>query len=142
MKNLKRILAVALTAIVVMTLFTACVKTPEKQILGSWRDSTQTMGYEFKENNLVTVTFLDITVPIVNLPYKGTVEGTYQITKRDDGNYYVTITYTVFATSVTKDYMFKVDGAALTLTDVADGKTIVYMAYEEAQETVATVPAQ
>lgn len=142
MKNLKRILAVALTAILVMTLFTACVKTPEKQILGSWRDSTQTMGYEFKENNLVTVTFLDITVPIVNLPYKGTVEGTYQITKRDDGNYYVTITYTVFATSVTKDYMFKVDGAALTLTDVADGKQIVYMAYEEAQETVATAPAQ
>lgn len=142
MKNLKRILAVALTAILVMTLFTACVKTPEKQILGSWRDSTQTMGYEFKENNLVTVTFLDITVPIVNLPYKGTVEGTYQITKRDDGNHYVTITYTVFATSVTKDYMFKVDGSALTLTDVADGKQIVYMAYEEAQETVATAPAQ
>ena len=34
MKNLKRILAVALTVILVMTVFTACVKTPEKQILG------------------------------------------------------------------------------------------------------------
>ena len=51
MKNLKRVLAVVLTAILVMTMFTACVKTPEKEILGSWRDSTQTMGYEFKENN-------------------------------------------------------------------------------------------
>ena len=142
MKNLERILAVALTAILVMTLFTACVKTPEKEILGSWRDSTQTMGYEFKENNVVTITFLDITVPIVNLPYKGTVEGTYQITKRDDGNHYVTITYTVFATSVTKDYIFKIDGNALSLTDVADGKTVVYMAYAEPQETVATTPAQ
>lgn len=144
MKNLKRILAVVLTAILVMSLFTACAQSPEKAILGSWRDSTQTMGYEFKENNAVTVTFLDITVPIVNLPYKGTVEGTYQITKRDDGNHYVTITYTVFATSVTKDYMFKIDGNALTLTDVQDGKVVVYMAYEEAQETVpgATVAAQ
>ncbi len=144
MKNLKRILAVVLTAILVMSLFTACAKSPEKAILGSWRDSTQTMGYEFKENNAVTVTFLDITVPIVNLPYKGTVEGTYQITKRDDGNYYVTITYTVFATSVTKDYMFTVEGNALTLTDVQDGKVVVYMAYEEAQSTVpgSTVAAQ
>lgn len=141
MKNLKRILAVALTVILVMTVFTACVKTPEKQILGSWRDSTQTMGYEFKENNAVTITFLDITVPIVNLPYKGTVEGTYQITKRDDGNHYVTITYTVFATSITRDYMFKIDGNALTLTDVSDGSVTVYMAYEDAQETVASTDA-
>ncbi len=141
MKNLKKILAVALTAILVMTLFTACVKTPEKEILGSWRDSTQQMGYEFKENNAVTITFIDITVPLVNLPYHGTVEGTYQITKRDDGNHYVTITYTVFATSITKDYMFTIDGNALSLTDVSDGKTVVYMAYEEAQETVASTAA-
>lgn len=141
MKNLKRVLAVAIAAIVVLTMFTACVKTPEKQILGSWRDSTQTMGYEFKENNAVTITFLDITVPIVNLPYKGSVEGTYQITKRDDGNHYVTITYTIFATSITRDYMFTVDGNALTLTDVADGSVKVYMAYEEIQETVGSTAA-
>ena len=141
MKNLKRVLAVVLTAIVVMTMFTACVKTPEKQILGSWRDSTQTMGYNFKENNAVTITFADITVPIVNIPYKGEVEGTYQITKRDDDNYYVTIIYTIFATSITKDYMFTVEGNALTLTDVADGSVKVYMAYEEVQETVASTAA-
>ena len=99
------------------------------------------MGYEFKENNAVTITFMDITVPIVNLPYKGEVEGTYQITKRDDGNYYVTIIYTIFATSITKDYMFTIEGNALTLTDVADGSVKVYMAYEEVQETVATTAA-
>ena len=142
MKNLKRILAVVLTAILVMSLFTACAKSPEKAILGSWRDSTQTMGYEFKENNTVTITFLDITVPIVNLPYKGTVEGTYQITEREDGNHYVTITYTVFAATITKDYMFTVEGNALTLTDVQDGRVTVYMAYEEApSETVGSTAA-
>ena len=142
MKNLKRILAVALTVILVMTVFTACVKTPEKQILGSWRDSTQTMGYEFKENNAVTITFLDITVPIVNLPYKGTVEGTYQITEREDGNHYVTITYTVFAATITKDYMFTVEESALTLQDTADNTVTVLMAYTAPEEfTVAPTEA-
>ena len=40
--------------------------------------------------------------------------------------------------------MFTVEGNALTLTDVQDGKVVVYMAYEEAQSTVpgSTVAAQ
>ncbi len=142
MKNLKRTLVVLLSAIMVLSVFSACAITPEQKIMGSWRDSTGTMGYEFKENNACVITFLDITVPIVNLPYNGSVDGTYQVTKREDGNYYVTITYTIFAASITKDYLFSVEGNALTLTDVKDGTQTVYMAYEAAPtETVGTSAA-
>ncbi len=145
MKNIKKTLAIVLSLILIVSVFSACsIKiTPEQKLMGSWRDSTGSMGYEFKENNACVITFLDITVPIVNLPYNGSVNGTYQVTKREDGNYYVQITYTVFAASITRDYMFTIDGNALTLTDVKDGSVTVYMAYEAPQgETVGTSAAQ
>lgn len=141
MKNLKRVLAVVLTAILVLSVFSACAITPEQKLLGAWRDSTGTMGYEFKENNVCVITYLDVMIPIVNLPYKGDINGTYQVSKREDGNYYVTITFTVFASSVTRDYMFNVDGNALTLTDVSDGSVTVYMAHETQAETLDTSTA-
>ena len=45
MKNLKRILAIAITALLVLTLFAACTPIPEKQNLGAWRDTTGTTGF-------------------------------------------------------------------------------------------------
>ena len=55
MKNLKKLAVVLLALVMVVTVFAACdIKlTPQQKILGAWRDSTGTMGYEFleKQNN-------------------------------------------------------------------------------------------
>ena len=47
MKHIKKFLVIALAALMVLTAFTACSASPEKKLLGSWRDSTTPsfMGY-------------------------------------------------------------------------------------------------
>ena len=51
MKNVKRIAVIVLSVLVILSAFTACGgKSPDKLIIGSWRDSTGTTGYEFKED--------------------------------------------------------------------------------------------
>ena len=56
------------------------------------------------------VTVLDVAI------IDGTINGTYTIAKKDDGNYYVTVSYTLLYTSVIDEFMFAVDGNVLTLT--------------------------
>ncbi len=138
MKHIKKILVVTLAALMLLTVFTACGATPEKKLIGSWRDSTGMTGYEFKEDGKCVVTFADVKVPILNVNFNGAVDGVYTVAKREDGNYYVTVTYTIYAKSVTKDYMFVVEESSLTLTDTADNSVTVLMAYAApADSTVA-----
>lgn len=138
MKHIKKILGIALAALMVLTVFTACSASPEKKLIGSWRDSTGMTGYEFKEDGKCVVTFADVKVPILNVNFNGAVDGVYSVAEREDGNYYVTVTYTIYAKSVTKDYMFTVEESALTLTDTTDNSVTVLMAYTApADSTVA-----
>ncbi|MBQ8504136.1 MAG: hypothetical protein IJ491_07655 [Clostridia bacterium] len=141
MKNVKRIAAVLLAVLVILTTFAAC-SSPEKDIIGVWKDSTGMTGYEFKEGGLCTVTLLDI--PTINLGSNGGIEGTYTVTKKEDENYYVTVTYTLLYTSVTDEFMFTVEDSVLTLTRVNDdgtfGSPVAYMAYTA--DTTTTAAAQ
>lgn len=134
MKNVKRIAAVLLTAIVILTCFTAC-SSPKKDILGAWRDSTGMAGYEFLEDGVCKVTVLDVAI------IDGTINGTYTIAKKDDGNYYVTVSYTLLYTSVIDEFMFAVDGNVLTLTKVNKDGTfaspVIYTAYTADVTTAA-----
>lgn len=137
MKNFKRFSAVALVLCIIVGVFAACAFTPEAKLKGAWRDSTGTVGYEFKDNNICSITYADVTIPLVNIRYNGTVDGAYTTEKRDDGNYYVTITYTILAKSVSETYMFTVDGGVLTLVSPEDGSSKTLMAYEEVVTTTA-----
>lgn len=133
MKNLKKIAVVLLTLVMVVTVFAACdVKlTPEQKIKGAWRDSTGTMGYEFLDNGVCKITYADVKIPIINISYDGTVDGTYSVTKDEAGEYHVTVIYTILSKSVTKDYIFAVDGNALTLADTTDGTVTTLLAYTD-----------
>ena len=136
MKHIKKILVIALAALMVLTVFTACSASPEKKLIGSWRDSTGITGYEFKEDGKCVITFAEI------LFINGSVDGVYSVSKRDDGNYYVTITYTLHKKSFTEDYMFVVEDSSLTLTDTSDSSVTVLIAYNNTPDsTVASTVA-
>ncbi|MBO5937102.1 MAG: hypothetical protein J6Q79_05735 [Clostridia bacterium] len=140
MKSLKKLAVVLLAVVMVMSVFTACdIKiTPEQKILGAWRDSTGTMGYEFKEDGICKITYADVVIPIINYPYNGTIDGTYSITKDEADNYHVIITYTILSKSMNKDYIFTVKDSALTLTDMADSTVTTLIAYTDpATQTTA-----
>ncbi len=137
MKNLKKIAVVLLAVLMVASVFTACdVKlTQEQKILGAWRDSTGTIGYEFLENNVCKVTYADVTVPFLNLTYDGTVDGTYSVSKDDNGALHLDVTYTILSKSITKNYIYTIDGNALSLTDTADGSATTLIAYTDSAAT-------
>ncbi|MBQ6600611.1 MAG: hypothetical protein IIX36_03110, partial [Clostridia bacterium] len=104
MKNVKRIAVVVLSVLVILTAFTACGgKSPDKLIIGSWRDSTGTTGYEFKEDGSCVITYADVVVPIINIKYTGSTIGTYSVTELEDGTYNVKLIYTIFNKSITKE---------------------------------------
>ena len=140
MKNLKKLAVVILALVMVVSVFAACdIKiTPQQKIMGAWRDSTGTMGYEFLENGICKITYADVVIPIINYPYNGTIDGTYSIAKDEADNYHVTIIYTILSKSITKDYIFSVKDNALTLIDVSDSTITTLIAYTDpATQTTA-----
>lgn len=139
MKNLKKIAVVLLAVLMVASVFTACdlKLTQEQKILGAWRDSTGTIGYEFLENNACKVTYADVTIPIINITYDGTVDGTYTVSKNDSDALCLTVTYTILSKSITKNYTYTLEGNALTLTDTADGSVTTLLAYTAPAESTA-----
>ena len=133
MKSIKKLAVVVLALVMVVSVFAACDMkiTPQQKILGAWRDSTGTMGYEFLDNGVCKITYADVKIPIINISYDGTVDGTYSIKKDEAGEYHVTVIYTILSKSVTKDYIFSVNGNALTLADTADGTVTTLLAYTD-----------
>ena len=143
MKNFKRVLAVVLVALVVLLTFAACGKSPERAIVGTWRDSTNSKGYEFREDKTCVIKYSpDFVIPIIGYKHEGDLNGVYTVEEAEDGTCYVTISYTLYSQTITNKYIFNVDGASLTLTNVEDQTQTVYMAYEETTtetETTAIV---
>lgn len=131
MSKIKKISAIALVLLVIVSVFSACAFSPEAKLIGTWRDSTGNVGYEFKENNLCKITYADFTIPVVNIPINGSIDGAYTVEKKDDGLYYITLTYTVIAKSVTETYSFTVDGDVLTLVTPSDGTSRVLLRQAE-----------
>ncbi|MFI3141322.1 MAG: hypothetical protein R3Y27_03315 [Clostridia bacterium] len=136
MKKILRVLSVVLVAVVLVTSLTACTALSSYKILGSWRDSTGTTGYEFQKDNIVEITFVDVTLPFVG-EFNGSVDGIYTISKDDDGNQIVTITYTILTFSISNEYFFEISGSTLTLTDPEDGSSTTYIEYDPEITTAA-----
>ena len=139
MKILKKIIVAALVVAVVLCAFNACANLlpQSKKLIGSWRDSTGTCGYEFKEDNTVVITYANFTIPIININYNGTVDGTYTTSKDDNDVNHVTITYTLFTKSITQEYTYSVDKSALSLTAVDSGETTMLIKQEASTSATA-----
>ncbi len=136
MNKIKRVAVVVLCVLTILTAFTACGgQSPEELILGSWRDSTGTTGYEFREDGSCEIVYADVFVPFFNTKVTGKAVGTYTITELEDGSNNVKLIYTIFSKTVTKEYKFTVENNGLYLTDISDGTLTVYMASSPVADT-------
>lgn len=101
---------------------TSVEESSDEELLGIWRDSANMSGYEFKENGVVEITFVNIDIPVINVPVNGTFTGAYEIL--DDE---VTLTYYVYGNTITESYSYEISANSLTLKNTQDGSVSVYM---------------
>ena len=128
MKKTFKILSLVLAFVFVIGAFSACSLLPQKkQLVAKWMDSNQLSGYEFYEDGKVEITYANFTVPVINVPFNGTVEGVYTTSKTDDGKNHLEIIFTIFTKTITNEYEYQVEGNTLKLTDPDNGKTTVYI---------------
>ncbi|MCM1543958.1 MAG: hypothetical protein NC110_01550 [Ruminococcus sp.] len=150
MKQMKKVLAIALVLCTVTLLFAACGKTPDKQIIGKWTESSGYFGIEFHEDNVITYevisnqtpgSLLDGLAGLVNDVVTNNLKGSYSVVKKDDGQYYITITLSSIA-SISGEYLFTIEGQTLNLKDPTTGET-KFVLYQRAEsETTTAAPAQ
>ncbi len=101
---------------------TSVAQTEDDELLGLWRDSANMSGYEFKENGVVEITFVNIEIPVLNVPVNGTFTGAYEIE-----NGVLTLTYYIYGKAITNSYTYEINGNSLKLKNTEDGKTSTYM---------------
>ena len=122
MKKVWKLLALLLAAILMLTALTACAG-PEKKLLGKWMDSSNMSGYEFQEEGIVELTYASFTVPVVNIPFTGSVKGTYSIGEDNT----LTINYSIYSKSITKSYTYSIEDSTLTMVEKESGNRSMYI---------------
>lgn len=91
-------------------------------LLGVWRDSANLSGYEFKEGEVVSVTFVNFNIPVIDVPINGTFTGGYEV---KDGVLY--LTYYIYGKKISNSYTFEISGNTLKLTDTETGNVSTYV---------------
>ena len=126
------VLAAIIAVAAVAFYYVSVTNNPEKQIVGKWVNSTENSGFEFFDDGRVKMTYANFTIPILEIPFEGDVEGTYTIDKKAET---ITMTGTFFVKSVSMTYDFKIDNETLTLTNKNPVKSVVYIK-QTAAETI------
>lgn len=112
---------------------TAKSESLSQKILGKWRDSADMSGYEFFEDGTVEITYVNLTVPIINLPVNGTTKGVYTL----EGDK-LTTKFTIYSATIEDIFTVSINGNNLSLTSLEDLETTTYMrAKKEAETTTA-----
>jgi hypothetical protein len=92
-----------------------------EDLLGTSRDGAGMSGYEFKDAGIVNITYVNITVPVLNIPINGTYTGSYVT----DGEK-ITINASIYGATISNTYTYSINGNVLTLTS-DDGNVATYM---------------
>ena len=126
---------------------TTAAPTVEQKIIGKWMDSAQMSGYEFFADGRVTVTYVNLTVPVIDLPIKGTANGTYTITGST-----LNIKFSIYSKTISKNFeIVNVTENELTLRSIEDNEVSTYSlagsrsttsAPESSSAQATTSPAQ
>jgi hypothetical protein len=91
-------------------------------LLGVWRDSVNMSGYEFKEGDVVSVTFVNFRIPVIDVPVNGTFTGGYEV---EDG--VLNLTYYIYGKKITGSYTYEINGNTLKLKDTETGNVSTYI---------------
>lgn len=94
----------------------------DEDLLGVWRDSANLSGYEFKDGGVVSVTFVNIRIPVIDVPVNGTYTGGYEI---KDG--VLSLTYYIYGKEIKDSYTYEVSGNSLKMKNTENGNLSTYI---------------
>lgn len=100
---------------------TGFVSVGEGELLGKWTDGAGMSGYEFKEGGVVEVTYVNFTVPVVNIPINGTFTGSYTVSGDS-----ITISYSIYGSSIVDTFEYSITSNTLSLIST-DGNVSTYI---------------
>lgn len=92
-----------------------------KEILGKWADSAGMSGYEFAADGSVVVTYVNLTVPVVNMPINGSAKGTYTLSGND-----LTVSFSIYSKTISRKFNAKIENNSLILTNKEDSDVSTY----------------
>ena len=100
------------------------VSTPANSgsLIGVWRDSANLSGYEFKEGEVVSITFVNFNIPVIDVPINGTFTGGYEVE-----NGVLSLTYYIYGKKISNSYTYEISGNTLKLKDTETGKISTYV---------------
>lgn len=130
-KKIIKIASVLLIAVIVLGTFAACTSKPQsEQLVAKWQDSAGVSGFEFNEDGAVTLTYINVVIPVLEIPFNGTITGAYETKEVEEDNEkknIVTIKFTLFGKSVEFSYEYEVKKSVLTLINPEDGEKTTYI---------------
>lgn len=108
----------------------ATEKAPDlsELIIGKWRDSADMSGFEFFSDGTVEITYVNLTVPVINLPVNGTTKGTYKL----EGDR-LTTKFSIYSATIEDSYKISVDKNELSMTDLEELEKATYMRVSESE---------
>lgn len=124
---LKKITAIALVLTVIVGCFAACGFTPDKKIIGSWKDSTGVVGIEFKDGGVVKVTGNGSAISSLLSAVSLDTEGTYAVSKDENKQYHLVININVVIAVKLEYIITDVTSDVLTLKSVDSDKTLTFV---------------
>lgn len=94
----------------------------EADLMGLWRDSANLSGFEFKDGGVVSVTYVNFRIPVIDVPVNGTFTGGYEI---NDG--VLSLTYYIYGNKISNNYTYEISGNSLRLKDTETGNISTYI---------------
>lgn len=101
---------------------TSSDEADDEALIGIWRDSANMSGYEFKEGGVVSVTFVNFEIPVIDVPINGTFTGGYEI---KDGK--LNLTYYIYGKEISDSYTYEISGNSLKLKNTENGNISTYI---------------
>ncbi len=92
-----------------------------KGIVGKWSDSSKMISYDFRETGTVFITYMNFTIPVINMTISDSFEGTYTVVGDT-----LSINCSIYQNPLSETYEYEVNGDVLTLYSV-DGKMLTYI---------------
>lgn len=105
----------------IVTETTSPAEIPGSELIGEWTDGANLSGYKFYSDGRVDLTFVNFTVPVINMPINGTFKGTYTVSGDT-----VVISHTIGKNTKVNTYTYSVENNTLKLYNVREGETVTY----------------